>query len=164
MSTNTMGGYTPQLKLDKNSWITDPRIPDPENLPQPLGWTLIVRPYPVKMNESKTSLILPSNNETIDYMNYLTNIGRVVSIGPCCWSRADHRDKEGNQFDWVKVGDFITYPKNSGSRRKFKDVSFVMLVDDEINEKLTDPQIFDNSLFKIDIPDEDYEKYNIKKV
>ena len=96
----------------------------------------------------------------VDYMSYITNVGRVVAIGPCCWTRPEHKDKEGQQFDWVKVGDFVSYPKNGGSRRKYKGVSFVLLCDDEVNEKLQDPQTFDDDFYTLDVPQEHLEKYN----
>ena len=158
MTTKNQAGYTPVTKLDKNSWITPPETPCPDNLPKPLGWTLLVRPYPVIANENKSSLLVPDSE--IDFMNYTTNIGRVIAVGPCCWTRPEHADKDGKQFDWVEVGDFVSYPKNVGARRKFKGVSYVLLVDDEIVEKLPDPQLFDNDFYKINIPQDHLEKYN----
>lgn len=152
------GSYGAASKLDNNSWITAPEVPDPENIPEPLGWTLLVRPYAVDMNRQKTSIILPEDD--MNMMSYLTNIGRVVSIGPCCWNKPEHLDKNGNRFDWVKVGDFVSYPKNVGAKRIFKGVSYVLLVDDEIVEKLPDPQVFDEDYYKLNIPQEDLEKYN----
>ena len=154
---NLQGGYAPALKLDKNGWITDPKVPDPENIPKPLGWTLLVRPYPVTTSK-RSSIIMPDTD--IDYINYVSNIGRVVAIGPCCWNRPEHRDVNGERFDWVKIGDFVSYPKNTGARRKFKGVSFVHLVDDEIVEKLEDPQIFNDDYYTLDVPEEDLKKYN----
>lgn len=150
--------YQATTKLDQNSWITPPEVEDPENLPEPLGWCLLIRPYPIHQNKAKSSIILPGSE--LDYLNYVTNIGRVVSIGPCCWTRAEHRMKDGTQKDWVKVGDFVAYPKNVGARRKFKGVSYVTLVDDEIVERLPDPQVFDDGFYKLNIPQEHLEKYN----
>ena len=152
-----MNSYQATTKLDKNSWITDPKVADPDNLPQPLGWTLLVRPYPVKQNEEKSKIIMPEGE--MDYLNYVSNIGRVVAVGPCCWTRPEHKIN-GEQKDWVKVGDFVSYPKNVGAKRKFKGVGYILLVDDEIVERLPDPQVFDNSFYKINIPQEDLEKYN----
>lgn len=151
-------GYTSVTKLDRNAWITSPDVPCPDNLPEPLGWTLLVRPYPVTVNESKVDFML-SDNE-IDFMSYVTNIGRVVSMGPCCWSRPEHMNRDGERFEWVKEGDFVTFPKNAGGKRKFQGVSYILLCDDEINERLPDPQIFDNDYYKVDIPKEHLEKYN----
>jgi co-chaperonin GroES (HSP10) len=153
--------YQAKSKLDKNSWITPPNEPDPENLPVPLGFLLLVRPYPVITNREKTTLIIP--DEEFDFLNYVTNIGRVVAIGDCCWNREEHRMKDGTKKDWVQVGDFISYPKNTGARRKFKGVSYVVLTDEEVNERLPDPQIFDNSYYKLDIPEEHMLKYNTYK-
>lgn len=149
--------YQANTKLDQNAWITPPSIPDPVNIPEPLGWTLLVRPYPVAQDTTRSKVLLPTTE--LDYLNYVTNIGRVIAIGPCCWSRPEHK-VNGEQKDWVKVGDFISYPKNVGARRKFKDVSYVLLVDDEIVERLPDPQVFNNSFYKIDIPEEHLKIYN----
>lgn len=152
----TVGQAGQASSLDKNGWITPPTIADPDNLPKPLGWTLLVRPYPV-VKSHKSSIIMPDSD--IDHMAYVTNVARVVSVGPCCWTRPEHRIN-GEQQDWVKEGDFITFPKNSGARRKFKGVSYVLLVDDEVLEKLDDPQIFDDDFYTLDIPQEHLEKYN----
>ena len=153
---NMQGGYTSPSKMSSNAWITPPEVADPENLPEPLGWTILVRPYPIV--QANSTLIMPDSD--IDFMNYVSNIGRVVAIGPCCWTRPEHRDVDGNRFDWVKVGDFISYPKNTGARRKFKGVSYVTLVDDEVVERLEDPQVFDDDFYTLDIPKEHLEKYN----
>ena len=154
----TQNAYQTAGTLDMNSWISDPTIPDPDNIPVPLGWCVLIRPYPVEYNKSKSSLILLGSE--IEYMNYVTNIGRVVSVGPCCWNRAEHRMKDGSQQDWVKVGDFVSFPKNVGQRRKFKGVSYVLLVDDEIVERLPDPQVFDDASYRVNIPEDHLVKYN----
>lgn len=153
-----MDSYMNGSKIDTNKGITSPTIPDPDNLPQPQGWTLLVRPYPVVQDKEKTSLIIP--DEETDFISYLTNVGRVVSVGPCCWNRPEHRNTNNERFDWAKVGDFVSYPKNSGAKRKFKGVSYVLLVDDEIVEVLPDPLILEDDMYKLDIPQEDLEKYN----
>lgn len=152
--------YNPVGRLTQNDWITPASTPDPDNLPVPLGWVLLIRPYPVIQNEEKSKIIL---DKSLDIASVQTNIGRVVAMGPCCFSRADQRDIDGNQFNWVEVGDFISYPKNVGSRRKFKGVSYVLLMDDEVVEKLPDPQVFDDSFIKLDIPEDHMVKYNTIK-
>lgn len=157
---STQDTYQSRTKLDQNTWITPADVPDPDNMPEPLGWTLQVRPYSITSNKQKTSLILTSSVNDIDYMNHVINIGRVVAIGPCCWTRPEHRMKDGSQKDWVQVGDFISFPKNTGSRVKFKGVSFVTLVDDEVVQRLPDPQVFNDSYYTLDIPQEQLEKYN----
>lgn len=151
--------YQSNSRLNKNEWVTDPNIPDPDHLPEPLGWTLLVRPYPVD-NRTRGGLILA--DDTIDFTNYLTNIGRVVKVGPCCWNRVEHRNKDGEKFEWVKEGDFVEFAANSGLKRKFKGVSYIVLVDDEVITRLPDPLVYDEkgSNFRINIPQEHLEKYN----
>src|ERR1035437_1372255 len=150
--------YQSSKRIDDNSWISDPTIPDPINLPEPLGWCMLIRPYPVQQNRTNSKIIMPGSD--IEYMNYFTNIGRVVSVGPCCWNRAEHKMKDGSQKDWAQVGDFVSYAKNVGNRRKFKGVSYVLLVDDEIVERLPDPQVFDDGYYHVNIPEADLVKYN----
>ena len=157
MLNNNQGGYSAAGKLDRNGWITPPDVEDPNNLPEPLGWTILVRPYPI-VQSSSSLIIMP--DEDINYINYVSNVGRIVAVGPCAWTRPEHKNAEGERFEWAKVGDFVTYPKNTGARRKFKNVSFVLLCDDEIVEKLTDPQIFDDDIYTLDIPEDHLTKYN----
>ncbi len=159
---NPQNSYQASKKLDINAWITPAEVPDPENLPEPLGWCVLVRPYKLEY-KSKSNLIMPDSEA--DYLNYVTNIGRVVAIGPCAFNRKEHHNKSGEQFDWVKVGDFVTWPKNAGSRRKYKGVGYMLLVDDDLNERLPDPQVFDASGagYRLDIPEDHFTKYNTYK-
>ena len=149
--------YTAGGRIDSADWVTDPSVPDPENLPVPLGWTLLIRPYPIQ-EKTKGGIILTSDDRNL--VANLTNIGRVVSIGKCCWNRAMHTDREGKQSNWVEVGDFVSYPKHTGSKRKFKDVSYIILNYDEITDFLPDPQVYNDSGMKLNIPQEHLEKYN----
>lgn len=150
--------YQKPNNVNDNDFITDPKIPDPENLPIPLGWNILVRPYPIE-TMTKGGIILSTNDA--EYIRNMTNIGRVVSIGPCCWNRSQHRDSEGNHIKWVEVGDFVSYPRFKGDMRRFKGVTYCLLHDDEINEKLPDPFVFaDDDPYWLNIPKEDLKKYN----
>ncbi len=151
--------FNANSRLNKNEWISDPRVPDPENLPIPLGWTLIIRPYPIQ-EKTKGGILLI--NDTIDFTHYLTNVGRIVAMGPCVWNKPEHKDKDGNKFNWAEVGDFVSYGSHVGVKRKFKGVSYLVLVDDEIVEVLRDPLVYENSglPYTMDIPEEHLKKYN----
>lgn len=151
--------FQTNTKSNANEWVTDPRVKDPENLFVPLGWTIIVRPYPTKA-KTKGGLILL--DETIDFANYRTNIGRVVAIGKSCWNRPEHRDSEGNRYEWCQIGDFVEWGSHIGKKRKFKGVSYIIVNDDEIISKLPDPIVYeeDTGDFLMDIPKEDLETYN----
>lgn len=147
-------------RIDSTQWVTDPNIPDPENIPIPLGWHVLVRPYPVA-EKTAGGIILTTDDR--DYTSNLTNVGRVVSIGKCAWNSPQHRDSNGQRFNWVEVGDFVSYPKNTGGKRKFKGVSFIVLNDDEITDFLPDPQVFDAASTRLDIPEDHLIKYNTVK-
>lgn len=151
--------YQSNSRIDRNEFFTDPLVPDPDNLPEPLGWSLLVRPYPM---QTKTRSGLYMADETLDHMNYVANIARVVAVGPCCWSQNQHKNINGERFEWVKVGDFVSYPRHVGNRKKFKGVGYVTLMDDEITERLPDPLVFDyeGTLVNINIPQEHLETYN----
>lgn len=150
--------YQSRTRLNDETWVTDARVPDPEHIPIPLGWNILIRPYRI---ETKTAGGIILTGDDVNFESNLTNIGRVVAIGPCCWSRSYHLDKDGNRFDWVKIGDFISYPKHVGHKRKYKGVSFVVLNDDEVTDLLPDPHVYNlGKGLQIDIPQEDLEKYN----
>lgn len=151
--------YQTNTKANENDWVSSPELPDPDNLFEPAGWTLIVRPYPTK-STSAGGIILTS--ETIDFANYRTNIGRVVAVGKSCWNRPEHRDAEGNRYDWCKVGDFIEWGSHIGKKRKFKGISYIIINDDEMISRLPDPVVYEEGDAKIlmDIPKADLEKYN----
>lgn len=158
MAKDLLNSYQSSSKLSDNSWITDPTVEDPDNLPEPLGWCILVRPYPVDTNKKRTSLIVSSDE--LNFLNHVTNIGRIVAIGRSCWNKPEHRNAEGERYAWAKVGDFVSYPKNTGARRKFKGVSYVLLTDDEIVERLPDPQVFDDGFYALNIPEDHLTKYN----
>lgn len=151
--------YQTNTKTNDNDWITSPSVPDPENLFEPLGWTVVVRPYPTK-SKSVGGILL--TNETVDFANYRTNIGRIVAIGKSCWNRPEHRDAEGNRYDWCKVGDFVEWGSHIGKKRKFKGVGYIVINDDEIISRLPDPIVYQegDSSMVMDIPEEDLKKYN----
>lgn len=151
-------GYQKPTNMHDNDYICDPELPDPDNIPQMLGWNILVRPYPIEAM-SRGGIILSTND--VEYGKHATNVARVVDIGPCAWNRSQHRDKDGNRFDWVQVGDFVSYPRHVGKMRNYKGVTFTVLADDEINERLVDPMVFgEDSRFVLQIPQEDLEKYN----
>jgi co-chaperonin GroES (HSP10) len=158
IKTNNTNAYQASHKLSKNGWITDPRVEDPANLPIPLGWCVLIRPYPIKY-KSKSGLVMPDSE--VDFMNYTTNIGRVVAIGRSAFTKPDHKDKNGNFYQWFQIGDFVSWPKNVGSRRLYKNVSYVLLVDDDVNEVLPDPQVFDDAEagYQLDLPEDHLSKY-----
>lgn len=130
-----------QFDGDK-SWITDDEIPDPTPLPTPFTYHLIVRPVALKKKQG--SLLLPDS--VVDDAQYLTNVGRVVSMGPTAFIDPDAVNKGNNnphgKFGTkppVKVGDYVVWGKHRGVKIKVKGVSLVVLNDDELVLRVDDP-------------------------
>lgn len=107
---------------DNKEWITAEDHPDPEKLPQVLGWNLVLRPINVKDQEGH--LIRPEVMRE-DIRN-LTNVGRVLAIGPLAYS---DKEKFGDKGPWVKVGDIVAFPRFSGNRFLFKGIRMVLIED-----------------------------------
>jgi co-chaperonin GroES (HSP10) len=107
--------------VDNKDWITDDKISDPEVLPKVHGWNLILRPVPIKNKVG--SVIVP---ETIrDDIKNLTNVGRVLAVGPLAYS-----DKERTGTEpWVKVGDLVAFPRFSGNRFVYRGIRLVLIED-----------------------------------
>jgi co-chaperonin GroES (HSP10) len=120
------------------SWITDNNVKDPEVLPDIASYYLLVRP--VKVEAKAGSVLLPDSFK--DDVQYLTNVGRVVKVGPTAWRDNDGSQnpygKFGNHF--AKEGDYVIWGKHRGTKLKYQAVSYVLLADDEIVMKVDDPK------------------------
>jgi co-chaperonin GroES (HSP10) len=125
----------PQSKAAGNAaWWTDPSVPDPKPLPEIKGWRVLVRPIP---NAKKIgSIYIP--DEFLEHKDLLRAVGRVVAMGPLCYSREDMR-LEGRIDPWCKVGDFVLIPKYSGAKFAVGGVKFIMVNDDEILAVIDSP-------------------------
>lgn len=109
-------------EIDSKQWITSEDHPDPEVLPKVHGWNIVVRPVPIK-NKLDTGIFLPES--TREDIKYLTNVGRVVALGPLCYN---DREKFGPE-PWVKVGEYVTFPRFAGQRFLYKGIRMVLIED-----------------------------------
>lgn len=124
------------------SWITDNDVPDPENLPDVASYMVLVRP--VKVEEKVGSVLLPDAFK--DDVQFLTNVGRVVKVGPTAFLDPDAmlagnknpHGKHGKKF--AKPGDYVVWSKHSGVKIKIKGVAYVLLNDDQLLMKVDDPK------------------------
>lgn len=128
-------------------WVTPNNVPDPDPLPEVKGWNLLVRPL-APAEKSKGGILFTQTLQ--DDLMYLTNIGRVLVMGPLCYKDPEVLTQKalGNtvinvhgkyEESWCKVGDLVCYGKNQGQRFKINDVSVVLLADDLILFKVDDP-------------------------
>lgn len=131
--------------VGNNRWFTDSEVPDPDPLPQIKGWRVLVRPVPIA-KKTKSGLILP--DETIDHKELLTTAGRVLAMGPLCYTRSDMLKREYDADfgivpevidPWCSVGDYVLYARFAGAKFSYGGVKMLMLNDDEILAVLDDP-------------------------
>lgn len=127
----------PQAKSAGNSaWWTPTDIPDPTDLPQVKGWRVLVRPIP---NAEKVgSIYVP--DQYLEHKDLLRSVGRVVCMGPLCYSRTDMLLGGNRKDPWCQVGDFVMLPRYAGAKFSYRGVRFLLVNDDEILAVIADPQ------------------------
>lgn len=136
-----------KVEPKNESWITDNEIPDPDPLPQVLQYQVLIRPVKIQetyKTRSGVDIYLPDTAK--QDIQYLTNVGRVVAMGPTAFIDTDAvhagasnpHGKFGDKV--VKEGDYVVWPKNAGTKVKIKGVTFVLLNDDQLILKVDDPQ------------------------
>ena len=112
-------------------WVTDDYIADPDNLPQPCGWRILIRPVPPR-TKTESGLHLPDS--VIHREEITTTIGRIVAVGPLAWQREDWGHEP-----WAKVGDYVLHAKFGGKRIEYGGVKIVIFNDDEVIAVVTKP-------------------------
>jgi len=115
---------------DENA-VTDQELD--EQLPKPVGYRpLIALP---KIEETYESGILKAD-KTMHEEFLLTVVGLVIDMGEQAYSDAD-RFPTG---PWCKVGDYVLFRANSGTRIKVHGQEYRLLNDDSIEAVVTDPR------------------------
>ena len=136
--TNTFSGQLSRADGNRTDWITPDEIPDPEVLPKVHGWNILIRPiHPGNELKFKSghSLALPSS--FTEDVKYLTNIGRVLALGPLAYYDPSVKPSDGTWFPygkyrepWCKPGDLVMWGKHQGTKIMYGGVSLLLLADD----------------------------------
>lgn len=136
-------GQLGRLDGNKSDWVTPATTPDPDPLPIITGWNILIRP--VEVETKVGSLHLPSS--FTEDVKFLTNVGRVVAMGPMCYTDPTTKPTDGKFFPhgrygapWCKVGDYVVWGKHQGTKVLVKGVSFVLLQDELILMTVNDPK------------------------
>lgn len=150
------------IDATKQDWVTPNDVPDPEVLPRIQGWNLLVRSL-APAEKTKGGIILADKSK--DDLQYLTNVGRVVYMGPLCYTdpgvmteaakfpevfdelaNGDNPNKEYRlnrhgfyEEPWCQVGDWILWGKNKGAKIKWQEIIYVLLKDEDVVATLDDP-------------------------
>lgn len=102
-------------------------------LPKPVGYRLLIAlPH---IEETYESGILKASR-TVHEETILTVVGAVVDMGEQAYSDKD-RYPHG---PWCKVGDYVVFRANSGTRIKVNGQEYRLLNDDSIEAVVEDPR------------------------
>ena len=103
-------------------------------LPQPVGYRVLVALPEIDENYENTS-VLKTTKEMRDE-HIMSIIGLVVDMG-------DQAYKDKDRFGdtpWCKIGDFVMFRANSGTRFKIDGKEYRLMNDDSIEAVVADPR------------------------
>ena len=135
----------PKTKLAlEEKYKNEPKEPhakrlDPDNikemvnqLPEPVGYRLLVLPFTPKEKTKGGIIIAP---EALDKFRIATTCGYVLKMGPLCY-----QDKDKFQDPWCKKGDWVIFARYAGSRLPIEGGEVRILNDDEVLGTIADPE------------------------
>ena len=121
-----------------NEWISE-EGPDPDPLPKCPGWSLVIRPVPVRP-KTKGGILLP---DVVKHdHSYLNTVGRVLVVGERAFTLPEMGDP------WAKVGDYILYTKYAGQKFVYRGVKLLILKDTEVALVVERPEWLDDNVVK----------------
>jgi co-chaperonin GroES (HSP10) len=106
------------------------------SLPELPGFHVLVQPVSIK-KKTKGGIILP--DKVKDDIAYLTTVGKVLKLGDLAY-------KDTEKFpngQWCKSGDYVCYGKFSGQKFVYKGLKLLLLFDDQIIMKVSEPALLD---------------------
>ncbi len=123
--------------LKNDEWIDiEDEVSDPTDLPELPGFHVLVRPVTVK-SKTKGGIFIPDS--TKDDMSYLTTVGKVIALGDLAYKDVD-KFPNGS---WCNVGNYVCYGKHAGTKLYYQNVKLLLLFDDQIIMRVSDPKNLD---------------------
>lgn len=113
-----------------------------EDLPTPVGWTLLIQPMKVKA-QTDGGIVLPTQvKEAEEYLEYT---GKVVSMGQLCYRHDKFRPHpDAEPIRLCEVGDYVVHGQYGGKvvNIKTKDgiTRYRLIHDDEIKAVTKKPE------------------------
>ena len=117
--------------MTENTAMTDAEME--AQLPKPVGYRLLIA-LP-KIEETFESGIIKAD-KTIHAETILSVVGAVIDMGEQAYADKD-RFPTG---PWCKVGDYVLFRSNSGTRIKVHGQEYRLLNDDSIEAVVADPR------------------------
>lgn len=119
------------MMTDTQTAVTDEEVE--AQLPKPVGYRLLIA-LP-KIDETYESGLIKSDRARHEEM-ILSMMGAVVDMGEQAYSDKD-RFPTG---PWCKVGDFVMFRPNSGTRFRVNGIEYRLMHDDSIEAVVADPR------------------------
>ena len=82
---------------------------------------------------------VPDPDPLPEDMKYLTTVGQVVKLGTLSYKDED-KFPEG---PWCCEGDYVCYSKHSGQKFVYKGIRYILMYDDQVLMKISDPSDVD---------------------
>lgn len=114
----------------------DPNISDSEldvQLPKPVGYRLLVAMPEVGETFDGTNVLKTDSHKYNEHI--MSIIGVVLDMG-----EEAYRDKERFTTPWCKVGDYVMFRANTGTRFKVAGVEYRLMNDDSVEAVVSDPR------------------------
>jgi len=103
-------------------------------IPKPVGYRVLVALPNVEETFGDSGLIKPDQTKREEYI--LSTIGAVVDMGDEAYS-----DKERfTNGPWCKVGDYVMFRANTGTRFKLGNQEYRLMNDDSIEAVVANPR------------------------
>ena len=123
--------------LKNDEWMSSEiEVEDPVMLPELPGFHVLVRPVSIK-SKTKGGIFIPDS--TKDDMSYLTTVGKVIALGDLAYRDTDKFPNGA----WCQVGDHVCYGKHAGTKLFYQGVRLILLFDDQIVMRVSDPKDLD---------------------
>ena len=104
-----------------------------ERMPDPTGWRLLILPYRGK-GKTEGGIYLP--DAVVQEQTVSTQVGYVLKVGSLAYG-----DKEKFPTGpWCAKGDWVMFARYAGSRFKIDGGEVRILNDDEVLEKILEPE------------------------
>ena len=112
--------------------VTDAELE--QQLPKPVGYRLLIAMPEVEETFGESGII---KAEATKHQDYITSIlGLVLDMGEQAYADKD-RFPNG---PWCKVGDYVVFRMNTGTRLKVGGVEYRLMNDDSIEAVVSDPR------------------------
>ena len=122
-----------QMAIDVDNFNLEEEIAKYSSI-VPSPFKLAIRLY-IKPLMTAGGIILPFETQKNEI--YTQPVGLVVAMGSHCYSNMKKFEATG---PWCKVGDWVVFPRNCGTRYSFGDIPLFFIFDDAVEFVINDPR------------------------